>query len=123
MEKGLVMSLRALEPLLAHPLTHSAGMSYPGPVSEEEQLMSPGERTYSEQAHLSEGMEGLAYPSLFTGDVNREGLRSGDFVPSQLVKEVLLEKPFLNQLSRFLGGRKQYRKRAGNTECFWKYCV
>lgn len=29
----------------------------------------------------------------------------------------------LNPLGHMLGIRKQLRKRAGNSECFWKYCV
>ncbi|XP_072522444.1 prepro-urotensin II-beta [Salminus brasiliensis] len=112
--------LTVLEPLLGHPITHSADiMSYTGPVLvEEDQLVSPEELSYSDQAHLSQ-----AYPALLTGDLNREGLRTASFVPSQAVKEVLLEKPLLNPLSHFLGGRKQYQKRGSNTDCFWKYCV
>ncbi|MCI4390394.1 hypothetical protein PGIGA_G00122090 [Pangasianodon gigas] len=115
--------LAALEPLLAHPITQLAGMSYTGPVSEEEQVMSPDEMSYSEQAFLSQGSAGIGFPSFLTGDNSREALRTAGFIPSQVVKEVLIEKPWLNPLSRVLGGRKQYRKRGGNSECFWKYCV
>ena len=40
------------------------------------------------------------------------------------VSQVLLEKQsLLNPFSHVLGIRKQFRKRAGNSECFWKYCV
>lgn len=40
------------------------------------------------------------------------------------VFQVLLEKQsLLNPFSHVLGIRKQFRKRAGNSECFWKYCV
>uniref|UniRef100_A0A3B4C6M7 Urotensin 2, alpha n=1 Tax=Pygocentrus nattereri TaxID=42514 RepID=A0A3B4C6M7_PYGNA len=107
--------LTALEPLLGHPIAHSADiMSYAGPVSvEEDQLVSPEELSYSDQVYLSQG-----YPALLTGDISREGIQS-----SGLVLQVMLEKPLLNPLSQFLGGRKQYRKRGSNTECFWKYCV
>ncbi|XP_067287369.1 prepro-urotensin II-beta isoform X1 [Pseudorasbora parva] len=90
---------------------------------EEEQALSPEDLSYSEQAYLSQSAAGFGYPSLVTGDISSDGLRTAGFVPSQAVKEVLLEKPLLNPLSRFLGGRKQYRKRGSNTECFWKYCV
>uniref|UniRef100_W5K845 Urotensin 2, beta n=1 Tax=Astyanax mexicanus TaxID=7994 RepID=W5K845_ASTMX len=114
--------LTVLEPFLGHPIAHSADiMSYTGPVLvEEDQLVSPEELSYSDQAHLSQA---VPYPALLTGDIDREGLRAASFVPSQAVKEILLEKPLLNPLSHFLGGRKQYQKRGGNTDCFWKYCV
>ncbi|KAK9966836.1 hypothetical protein ABG768_003925 [Culter alburnus] len=113
-----------LEPLLGHPGVHPAEMTYARPVLvEEEQVVSPEDLSYSEQAYLSQGAAGFGYPSLITGDISSDGLRTAGFVPSQAVKEVLLEKPLLNPLSRFLGGRKQYRKRGSNTECFWKYCV
>ncbi|XP_016296976.1 prepro-urotensin II-beta-like [Sinocyclocheilus anshuiensis] len=112
--------LSVLEPLLGHPLIHSAEMTYARPVLvEEEQVVSPDDPSYSKQAYLSQGAAGFGYPSLFTGDISSDGLKTAGFVPSQAAKEVLLEKP----LSRFLGGRKQYRKRGSNTECFWKYCV
>uniref|UniRef100_A0A673IUJ8 Urotensin 2, beta n=1 Tax=Sinocyclocheilus rhinocerous TaxID=307959 RepID=A0A673IUJ8_9TELE len=87
---------------------------------EEEQVVSPEDLSYSEQAYLSQGGVGFGYPSLITGDISSDGLRTAGFVPSKAAKEVLLEKPLL---SRFLGSRKQYRKRGSNTECFWKYCV
>ncbi|XP_016123796.1 prepro-urotensin II-beta-like [Sinocyclocheilus grahami] len=113
--------LSVLEPLLGHPLIHSAEMTYARPVLvEEEQVVSPDDLSYSKQAYLSQGAAGFGYPSLFTGDISSDGLKTAGFVPSQAAKEVLLEKPLL---SRFLGGRKQYRKRGSNTECFWKYCV
>ncbi|XP_051529494.1 prepro-urotensin II-beta-like [Myxocyprinus asiaticus] len=104
--------LVVLEPLLGHPVD-----TYARPVLvEEEQVVSPEDLSYSEQAYLG-------YPSLITGDIIHDGLRTAGFVPSQAVKEVFLEKPFLNPLRHFLGNRKQYRKRGSNTECFWKYCV
>ncbi|XP_060766978.1 prepro-urotensin II-beta [Neoarius graeffei] len=115
--------LTALEPLLGHPLTHLAGMSYTGPGSEEEQAVNPDEMSFSEQAFLSQGSAGIGFPSFLTGDNSREALRTASFVPSQVVKEALIEKPWLNPLGHFLGARKQYQKRGGNSECFWKYCV
>ncbi|XP_060714725.1 prepro-urotensin II-beta [Tachysurus vachellii] len=114
--------LATLEPLLTHPITQLAGMSYTRPVSEEEQAMSPDEMSYSE-AFVSQGSAGIGFPSFHTRDNSREALRAAAFVPNQVVKETLIEKPWLNPLSSFLGGRKQYRKRGGNSECFWKYCV
>lgn len=40
------------------------------------------------------------------------------------VSQVLLEKQHLSDpFSQALGIRKQLRKRTGNNECFWKYCV
>lgn len=91
--------LTALEPLLGHPLTHLAGMSYTGPGesnthtlnwytdgvalylinwmvvsgSEEEQAVNPDEMSFSEQAFLSRGSAGIGFPSFLTGDNNREG--------------------------------------------------
>ncbi|KAK7119104.1 hypothetical protein R3I94_021072 [Phoxinus phoxinus] len=116
--------LTVLEPLLGHPVVHPAEMSYTRPVLvEEEQAVSPEDLSYSEQAYLSQGAAGFGYPSLITGDISSDGLKTAGFVPSQAVKDVLLEKQLLNPLSRFLGVRKQYRKRGSNTECFWKYCV
>nr|XP_021335250.1 prepro-urotensin II-beta isoform X1 [Danio rerio] len=64
----------------------------------------------------------LGHPVVQSAEMSfgRPGLRTAGFVPSQAVKEALLEKPLW---SRFLGSRKQYHKRGSNTECFWKYCV
>ncbi|KAK3512803.1 hypothetical protein QTP70_025356 [Hemibagrus guttatus] len=114
--------LAALEPLLAHPITQLAGMTYTGPVSDEEQAMTPDEMSYSE-GFLSQGSAGIGFPSFHTRDNSREALRAAGFVPNQVVKEALIEKPWLNPFRNFLVGRKQYRKRGGNSECFWKYCV
>nr|XP_055039917.1 prepro-urotensin II-beta [Misgurnus anguillicaudatus] len=116
--------LAVLEVLLGHPVVHTADMTYGRPVLvEDEQVVSPEDLSYSEQAFLSQGAERFGYPSIITGELGSDGLRTAGFVPSQAVKEVLLEKPLMNPLSRFLGGRKQYHKRGSNTECFWKYCV
>ncbi|NP_991154.1 prepro-urotensin II-beta precursor [Danio rerio] len=113
--------LTVLEPLLGHPVVQSAEMSFGRPVVvEEEQALNPEELSFSEQAYLSHDAAGFGYPSLISGDISSDGLRTAGFVPSQAVKEALLEKPLW---SRFLGSRKQYHKRGSNTECFWKYCV
>ncbi|TRY87638.1 hypothetical protein DNTS_009338, partial [Danionella cerebrum] len=112
--------LTVLEPLLSHPVVSSPEMNYGRPVvAEEQQLLSPEDLSFSEQ-FLSQDAAGFGFPSLIPGEISTDDLRTAGFVPSQAVKEVLLEKPLL---SRFLGGRKQFRKRGSNTECFWKYCV
>ncbi|TDH10272.1 hypothetical protein EPR50_G00073370 [Perca flavescens] len=111
--------LVASGPLLAHPITDSAEMPYPGPVSVEDGLddLSLSEQTFPPQ----DG--GLRYSTLISGEFNRDGVRTG-LLPRGLKREVLLEKQsLLNPFSRVLGIRKQFRKRAGNSECFWKYCV
>ncbi|KAI7795201.1 prepro-urotensin II-beta [Triplophysa rosa] len=116
--------LTALEVMLGHPVVQTGDMTYGRPVLvEDDQVVSPEDLSYSEQAFLSQGSAGFGYPSIITGDLGRDGLRTAGFVPRQAVKEVLLEKQLMNPLSRFLGGRKQYHKRGSNSECFWKYCV
>ncbi|XP_028855121.1 prepro-urotensin II-beta [Denticeps clupeoides] len=111
-------------PLLAHPVTHSSEMTYAGPVLvEEDQVVSPDELVLSDHAYMSRLDTGFGYPSVLSREINRDDIRTAGIVPGQAVKEVLLEKPLLNPLSRFLGRRKPYQKRGGNTECFWKYCV
>ncbi|KAJ8400266.1 hypothetical protein AAFF_G00399600 [Aldrovandia affinis] len=112
--------LTASGPLFSHPITDSAEMSYSGPVSVEEgRAVSPEELSLSDQAL------GLGYPSLLAGEMlSRDGLRPVGYLPREAVKEVLLEKQNrLRPFSRFLGPRKQYRKRGSAAECFWKYCV
>ncbi|XP_066546605.1 prepro-urotensin II-beta [Amia ocellicauda] len=114
--------LTASWPLLAHPITDSSEMSYPGPVSGEEgRAAGPEDFGLSDQTYLSQGGPGgLGYPALLA----REGLRGTGYIPREAVKEVLMEKQGrMSPLSRFLGNRKQYRKRGNTSECFWKYCV
>uniref|UniRef100_A0A4W5LZC9 Urotensin 2, alpha n=1 Tax=Hucho hucho TaxID=62062 RepID=A0A4W5LZC9_9TELE len=98
--------LVATGPLSAHPITDSAEMPYPGPVSVEDGgAGSPDELSFSEQT----------YSSLLSGDLSRDGeitQTSCGWRNSQL-----------NPFSRFFGIRKQCRKREGASECFWKYCV
>ncbi|XP_062401683.1 prepro-urotensin II-beta [Sardina pilchardus] len=110
--------------LLAHP-THPVEMSYSGPeFSEEDRLVGRDKLDLTDGAYLSLETPGFGYPSLFTGEINRDdSLQTAGFAPGQAGKEVLMERPVLNPLSRFLGSRRQYRKRGSNTECFWKYCV
>uniref|UniRef100_A0A4W5LZL6 Urotensin 2, alpha n=1 Tax=Hucho hucho TaxID=62062 RepID=A0A4W5LZL6_9TELE len=102
--------LVATGPLSAHPITDSAEMPYPGPVSVEDGgAGSPDELSFSEQT----------YSSLLSGDLSR------DVTPRE-VSQHILSHPLnsqLNPFSRFFGIRKQCRKREGASECFWKYCV
>ncbi|KAM6924684.1 urotensin-2-like [Xenentodon cancila] len=117
--------LMASGPLLAHPISESAEMPYPGPVSVEDRGMGTlDDLSLSEQPFPPQDAAGLRYSSLISGEVNRDGLRSTSLLPRGMKREVLLEKQsLLNPLSHMLGIRKQFRKRTGNSECFWKYCV
>ncbi|KAK5863937.1 hypothetical protein PBY51_000921 [Eleginops maclovinus] len=108
--------------LLAHPITESAEMPYPGPVSVEDGGVGAlDDLSLSEQTFPSQ--DGLRYSTLISGEFNRDGVRTG-LLPRGIKREVLLEKQsLLNPFSRVSGIRKQFRKRAGTAECFWKYCV
>ncbi|XP_005731732.1 urotensin-2-like [Pundamilia nyererei] len=112
--------LVASSPLLAHPITESAEMPYPGPVSAEDRgISSLDDLPLSEQDGT-----GPRYSTLISGEINRDGVRTTGLLPRGLKREVLLEKQsLLNPFSHALGIRKQFRKRGGNSECFWKYCV
>uniref|UniRef100_UPI0037E779B5 urotensin-2-like n=1 Tax=Semicossyphus pulcher TaxID=241346 RepID=UPI0037E779B5 len=116
--------LVASGPVLAHPITESAEMPYPGPVSVEERGVSADDLSLSEQSFPLQDAAGLRYPSLISGEINRDGARTTGLLPRGMKREVLMEKQsLLNPFSHVLGIRKQFRKRAGNSECFWKYCV
>ncbi|XP_024148919.1 urotensin-2 [Oryzias melastigma] len=116
--------LMAFGPLLAHPIIDSAEMPYSGPASVEEQGISAlDDLSLSEQTFPSQDGAGLRYSSLISGNINRDGVRTG-FLPRGMKKDVFLEKQsLLNPFSHILGVRKEFRKRSGNSECFWKYCV
>ncbi|XP_068199158.1 urotensin-2-like [Antennarius striatus] len=108
--------LTATSPLLSHPITESAEMPYPGPVSTEDDL------TLSEQTFPLQDAQ--RYSALISGEINRDGVRTTGLLPRGMKREVLLEKQsLLNPFHHMLGIRKQFRKRAGNSDCFWKYCV
>ncbi|XP_042347055.1 urotensin-2-like [Plectropomus leopardus] len=115
--------LVASGPLLAHPITESAEMPYPGPVSVEDRGVGAlDDLSLSEQTFPPQ--DGLRYSSLISGEFNRDGVRTTGLLPRGMKRDVLLEKQsLLNPFSHMLGIRKQFRKRSGNTECFWKYCV
>ncbi|XP_035513203.1 urotensin-2-like [Morone saxatilis] len=111
--------------LLAHPITESAEMPYPGPVSAEDRGVGGlDDLSLSEQTFPLQDGAGLRYSTLISGEINRDGVRTTGLLPRGMKREVLLEKQsLLNPFSHVLGIRKQFRKRAGNSECFWKYCV
>ncbi|KAM9343440.1 urotensin-2-like [Pholidichthys leucotaenia] len=111
--------------LLAHPITESAEIPYPGPASVEDRGIGTLEDlSLPEQAFPPQDGAGLIYSTLISGEFNRDGVRTSSLFPRGVKKEVLLEKQsLLNPFSRMLGIRKQFRKRGGNSECFWKYCV
>uniref|UniRef100_A0A3B4VM86 Urotensin 2, alpha n=1 Tax=Seriola dumerili TaxID=41447 RepID=A0A3B4VM86_SERDU len=137
--------LVASGPLLAHPITESAEMPYPGPVSVEDRGVNTlDDLSLSEQAFPPQDGAGLRYSTLISGEINRDGKKHAHFInvanwlmlyflsgvrttgllPRGMRREALLEKQsLLNPFSRVFGIRKQFRKRAGNSECFWKYCV
>ncbi|XP_040009388.1 prepro-urotensin II-beta-like [Xiphias gladius] len=117
--------LVASGPLLAHPITESAEMPYPGPVSIEDRGVGAlDDLSLSEQTFPPQGGAGLRYSTLISGETNRDGVRTTGLLPRGMKREVLLEKQsLLNPFSHVFGIRKQFRKREGNSECFWKYCV
>ncbi|XP_028308705.1 urotensin-2-like [Gouania willdenowi] len=117
--------LVAAGPLLAHQIPESAEMSYQGPVSMEELGMGPlDDLSLSEKTFPPQEAAGLRYPTLISGEINRDGVRTTGLLPLGIKRDVLLEKSnLLNPFNRVLAVRKQFRKRGGNSECFWKYCV
>uniref|UniRef100_A0A3B4YT88 Urotensin 2, alpha n=1 Tax=Seriola lalandi dorsalis TaxID=1841481 RepID=A0A3B4YT88_SERLL len=119
--------LVASGPLLAHPITESAEMPYPGPVSVEDRGVNTlDDLSLSEQAFPPQdgAVGGIDHP-LFTSITFILPLHiTTGLLPRGMRREALLEKQsLLNPFSRVFGVRKQFRKRAGNSECFWKYCV
>uniref|UniRef100_H3C1P4 Urotensin 2 n=1 Tax=Tetraodon nigroviridis TaxID=99883 RepID=H3C1P4_TETNG len=110
--------LGASGPLLGHPITESAEMPYAGPASLEDR----GSLDAMDQSFPLQ--DGYGYSTLLLGESSRDGMRTSGLLPRGTKKEVLQEKQsLLNPFSHVLGIRKQFRKRHGNDECFWKYCV
>ncbi|PWA31648.1 hypothetical protein CCH79_00006568 [Gambusia affinis] len=107
--------------LLAHPITESAEMPYPGPASVEVRVIGTlDDESLPEQTFIPQDGAALRYSTLVSGEVNRDGVRTINLVPRGVRREVLLEKQsLLKPYSRLLGIRKQLRKRNGNSECFW----
>ncbi|XP_008317411.1 urotensin-2-like [Cynoglossus semilaevis] len=115
--------LAASGQLLAHPITESAEMTYPGPASVEERALGTlDDLSLSERIFPSQDGADLKYSTLISGEINRDGVRTTGLFPRGMKREVLLEKQSLLNPFAF-GIRKQLRKRTGNSECFWKYCV
>uniref|UniRef100_A0A8C5D6W9 Urotensin-2-like n=1 Tax=Gouania willdenowi TaxID=441366 RepID=A0A8C5D6W9_GOUWI len=94
-------------------------------VSMEELGMGPlDDLSLSEKTFPPQEAAGLRYPTLISGEINRDGVRTTGLLPLGIKRDVLLEKSnLLNPFNRVLAVRKQFRKRGGNSECFWKYCV
>ncbi|XP_012730943.1 urotensin-2 [Fundulus heteroclitus] len=117
--------LVASGPLLAHPITESAEIPYPGPASAEDRVIGTlGDESLPEQMFAPQDGAGLRYSTFISGELNRDGVRTTSLLPRGVNREVLLEKQsLLKPYSRLLGIRKQFRKRNDNSECFWKYCV
>ncbi|MCJ8741523.1 hypothetical protein PDJAM_G00071850 [Pangasius djambal] len=101
--------LLSVGPLLAHPVSETADMSYPGPDSAEEAgAVGPEDLDLSSLLQRTAGLS----------------LRVSGLLPKEALKEVLLEKPgHLSSLSHILGIKRPYRKRGNGADCFWKYCV
>ncbi|XP_060792968.1 urotensin 2, alpha [Neoarius graeffei] len=110
--------LLSIGPLLAHPVSETVDMSYPGPGSAEEAgAVGPEDLDLSS---ILQRTTGLSYSPLLPKD----GLRVSGLLPQEALKEVLLEKPgHLSSLSHILGIKRPYRKRGNGPDCFWKYCV
>uniref|UniRef100_A0A3Q2CE83 Urotensin 2, alpha n=1 Tax=Cyprinodon variegatus TaxID=28743 RepID=A0A3Q2CE83_CYPVA len=88
--------------LLAHPITESAEIPYSVP-GKKKRILS-----------LLEFLRKI---------IHQLGYRTS-LLPRGLKREVLLDKQsLLKPYSHLLSIRKQLRKRNGNSECFWKYCV
>ncbi|XP_053705494.1 urotensin-2-like [Synchiropus splendidus] len=114
--------LVASGPLLAHPITESAEMSYPELVAEEPGRRPMVDLTLSDRSFPSSDGAALRYSSPV--DISRDGFRNPALLSRGMNSEVLLEKQsLLKPFSRLLGIHKQFRKRGGDSECFWKYCV
>ncbi|XP_034027507.1 urotensin-2-like [Thalassophryne amazonica] len=115
--------LVASSPLLAHHITQSAELPYPGPVSLEERGVGVvDDLSFSEQSFPPQDGPGLRYANLISAELNRDGVRTG-LLPRGMNGEFLPEKQSLtNPLSRMFGIRKYFRRQAGS-DCFWKYCV
>ncbi|XP_013866388.1 urotensin-2 [Austrofundulus limnaeus] len=112
--------LVASGPLFAHPITESAEMAYPGPVSVEDQRIgSLHDFSLSEQTFPPQDGAGFRYSTFLS---NRDSAGTTGLLPRGIKREVILEKQSLLK-PYSLGFRKQFRKRDGNSECFWKYCV
>ncbi|XP_052395927.1 prepro-urotensin II-gamma-like [Carassius gibelio] len=107
--------------LLAHPVTDTADMTYSGPDSMEEAgRVSPDDFFASD---LNEHLHRVAV-SGYSQLLNQENIKVPGQIPREALRELLLEKPYrLIPPSGLWGIRRQFRKRGGGADCFWKYCV
>uniref|UniRef100_A0A8C1JJZ1 Prepro-urotensin II-alpha n=1 Tax=Cyprinus carpio TaxID=7962 RepID=A0A8C1JJZ1_CYPCA len=107
--------------LVAHPVTDTADMTYSGPDSVEEAGgVSPDDFAVSDLNDLLQRAAVVEYSPLLT----RENIKVPGQIPKEALRELLLEKPYhLIPPSGLWGSRRQFRKRGGGADCFWKYCV
>ncbi|XP_067303337.1 urotensin 2, alpha [Pseudorasbora parva] len=107
--------------LLAHPVTDTADMTYSGPDSVEEAgVISPDDFSVSDLNDLLQRAAVIGYSPL----LSRESTKMSGQIPKDTLREFLLEKPHrLIPPSGLWGSRRQFRKRGGSSDCFWKYCV
>ncbi|XP_051736134.1 urotensin 2, alpha [Ctenopharyngodon idella] len=107
--------------LLAHPVTDTADMTYSGPDSVEEAgVVSPDDFSVSDLNDLLQRAAVVGYSPL----LSRESTKMSGQIPKEALREFLLEKPYrLIPPSSLWGSRRQFRKRSGSADCFWKYCV
>ncbi|KAA0707216.1 Prepro-urotensin II-gamma [Triplophysa tibetana] len=107
-------------PLLAHPITDTAEMTYVNSDSVEEAgAFGPDDFSVADLNDLLQRAT-VGLPSL----LSRDGIKTSGQVPRNALKEVLLEKPYrLMPASSLWSRRRQFRKRGSSADCFWKYCV
>ncbi|XP_016299911.1 prepro-urotensin II-alpha [Sinocyclocheilus anshuiensis] len=107
--------------LLGHPVMDTAAMTYSGPDSVEEAGgVSPDDFSVSDLNDLLQRAAVVGYSPL----LSRENIKVPGQTPKEALRELLLEKPYrLIPPSDLWGSRRQFRKRGGGADCFWKYCV
>ncbi|NWJ03523.1 UTS2 protein, partial [Crypturellus undulatus] len=105
-------------PLLSVPIINTSEMSYQ--LSDNEDSRLNPERAGSTSL-LRLLPELLGSPA---GD-DKAGLSRSSYSPGENIKEIFYgSHPRIALLGRLLTkDRKQYKKRANLSECFWKYCV
>ncbi|XP_042569887.1 prepro-urotensin II-gamma [Cyprinus carpio] len=107
--------------LLAHPVTDTADMTYSGPDSVEEAGgVNPDDFSVSDLNEYLQRAAVAGYSPLFS----QENIKVPGQIPKEALRELLLEKPYRLIPPRGLwGSRRQFRKRGGGADCFWKYCI
>ncbi|XP_056305710.1 urotensin 2, alpha [Danio aesculapii] len=106
--------------LSAHPVTDTAERTYTGPDSVEEAgAVTMDDFSVSDLTDVLQRAAAAHSPLL-----NRDSIKMSGQIPKDALKEFLLEKPYrLVSPSGLWGSRRQFRKRGGGADCFWKYCV